>query len=229
MRMTTACTAWLLPASIALSCAAPVHAQALKQTSFPDGTGSIGLGNGWTLNGAYRGSPHCQGPDGCHVILGLPWAIVPPDSSLRSLPSVAQSPIASPNDLVGALVEVLTKRSKARVLSVRMRPAPSPTPGAPAAYLLYEYVRDGQTFVGIGYFTPLVYGPGDPWQLYSSAVIAPKDKFTKHIKTMMAMWKSWRPNGKPPLAGSESARIDEAIRDSYDSFAEIQKEFRKLL
>jgi hypothetical protein len=224
-------TTALVATTVAIVCAVPCFAQKvnLKQTQFEDGTGSIGLAPGWQLTGAYRGSPQCQGPDGSVVILGVPWAMIRPDSSLTSLPAAAQSPIAQPNDLVGALREVLAKKAQATLKSVRMRPAPSANPGAPAAYFLYEYVQNGRTYVALGYFTALDYGPGNPWQLYSSAVTAPKEKFTKMLPTMMAMWKSWRPNGQAPLAGSESAKIDEIIKDRSERMDEIQKQFRKLL
>ena len=188
---------------------APAYSQnvTLKETPFPDGTGSIGLAPGWKLAGAYRGSPQCLGPDGSAIALGLPWAMIRPDSSLTSLPAAQQSPIASPNDLVGAVREVLAKKVQATLKSVRMRPAPSPNPGSPAAYLFYEYVQNGRTYTALGYFTALDYGPENPWQLYSSAVVAPKEKFTKNIRAMMAMWKSWKPNGQAQMAGSESAKV----------------------
>jgi hypothetical protein len=222
----------LAATAVAIVCAAPeyAHAQKLKQKQFEDGTGSIGLANGWTFQGAYRGSAQCSGPDGAIVAVGVPWTILRPDSSVAGLPAAGQTPIAQVGDLIGALREVLGKKAGAQLISVRTRPAAAPNPGVPAVYAMYEYQYQGKTYAALSYLTALDYGSGSPaWQLYASAVIAPKAQFTKMLPTMMAMWKSWRPNGNAPLAGSESAKIDAIIRDKYKSLDAIQKEFRKLL
>jgi hypothetical protein len=220
----------VLATAAAIVCTIPGYAQApkLKTVPFADGTGSIGVAPGFRVGGVYRGAIQCNGPDGAWLNLGTPWAMISPGSSLTTLPTAATSAIAHPSDLSGALREVLAKNVKARLLSLNARPAPPAIPGAPAAYFLYEYEQNGRRFTALGYFTALVYD-NEQWQLYSSAVGAPKEVFIKKLPTMMAMWKSWRPNGKPPLAGSESAKIDEIIRDRMDSTERMQKEFRKLL
>lgn len=223
----------IICAIVAMIAAAPVFAQKaakLKQTQFGDGTGSIGIPAGWKLAGAYRGSAQCEGPGGALVALGVPWTILLPGSAAAETPAGAQHPTARSGDLIGALREVIVKLGNATLKSVRTRPAPPAVPGAPAVYALYEYVQNGKRYVALSYLTALDYGGGSPaWQLYASAVIAPKDKFTKLLPTMMAMWKSWRPNGKAPLAGSESAKVDAIIRDRYNSLDKIQKQFREEL
>lgn len=208
------------------------HAQApkLKTATFEDGTGTIGLAPGWKMSGAYRGSVQCQGPNDSLVALGIPWAILRPDSSVAQLPAAMQTPLAMSGDLIGALREVLGKKANATLKTVRTRPAAPANPGAPAVYALYEYEKDGKTYVALSYLTALDYGSGSPaWQEYASAIIAPKEKFTAMLPAMMAMWKSWKPNGRAPLAGSESAKVDEIIRNNYKSLDRIQQQFRKLL
>jgi hypothetical protein len=182
----------------------------LKTTEFPDGTGTIGLPAGWRIDGAYRGAVGCKGPGGSAVVMGFPWVIQRPDHEVNNMAVRVEGPRARVGDLAGALREVLA-HNKGRLVSLRSKPAPSGLPGIPAVYFLYEYQRDGQTLVGMGYFSTI----GDPndtvlpyWQLYSSAVIAPKERFMKDLPTMMAIWNSWRPNGQKPREGSNSALID---------------------
>lgn len=205
-------------------------APALKTTQFPDGTGSIGVAPGWKLGETYRGSCSLSGPGDTAVVLGIPWAILRPDSSVASLPAGQQTPMANPGDLATALREVITKRAQARLTSLRMRPAPSATPNVPAAQCMYEYELNGKIFSALGYLTTLDYGASSPaWQLYASAVIAPKPRFMKELPTMLAVWKSWRPNGQAPKAGSESAKFDEMMQKNRENYDKMQAEFRKLL
>lgn len=81
-----------------------------------------------------------------------------------------------------------------------------------------SFATGGKTYAVVGYFAALVY-PGAPlWQLYSSAVLAPKARFVKQLPTLMAVWKSWHPNGHNPAEGSHSAEMDK-----------IQRQFREQL
>lgn len=208
----------------------PAAAQTLKQTPFDDGTGSIGLPTGWQINNAYRGSVTCTGPNGAAVVLALPWMIVDPNSSVITLPSTAQHPIARPGDIGVALREVLQKRFGATLKSLHVAAATEFSPGVPAYYLLYEYERNGTAMTGLGYFTTLYYGQSSPgWQLYSSAVVAPREQFPQMVQTMLQMWRSWRPNGREPREGSSSALFDKILQDKQLSHERISKEFRKLL
>lgn len=217
----------ILAAVAATTLAAPQKG-GLKQTGFPDGTGSIGLPAGWDIESANRGQVQVGNGKGELVILGMPWAVLRPDA----LPGLdtSRSAQARPGDLFAALREVLAKNTGSRLLSVRGRPAPQAQQGAPAAFLLYEFESGGQTFTGLGYFATLDYGPSSPsWQLYSSAVIAPKARFTKSLPTMMAIWRSWRANGADPLRGSQSAELDEILRGRRESYEKIQAAFRAKL
>jgi hypothetical protein len=182
----------------------------LKTTELEDGTGTIGLPAGWRIDGSYRGAVGCKGPGGSSVVMGFPWVIQRPDHPNNNMEIQVPGPRARVGDLAGALREVLAN-NKARLTSLRSRPAPEGLPGVPARFFLYEYQRDGNTTMGMGYFTAV----GDPsdtvlpyWQLYSSAVLAPKERFLQDLPTMMAIWNSWRPNGKKPREGSNGAMID---------------------
>lgn len=216
--------------AVLLGTTAPVAAQGLTQTPFDDRTGSIGLAPGWQINNAYRGSVTCTGPNNSLVVLGLPWTIVNPnDGRIMTLPSVRQQPIARVGDIVGAWREVLAKRFGARLLSVRGNPTTGFSRGVPAYHLLYEYEQNGRRGVGLGYFTVLSYGPNDPWQLYSSYVVAYREDFQQTVQTMVSMWRSWRPNGQEPREGSTSAMWDDILRERRLSYEFWQREFREQL
>jgi len=205
----------------------PVAAQALHQTQFDDGTGSIGLPEGWHISGAYRGAVQCTGPNGAAIVMKMPWAILSPQSSLMGLPAAQQTPVAMPGDIMTALREVLQKKVGASLKSVR---ASRVRGASPAYYLLYEYVQGGRSYTALGYFAPLTYGPSSPsWQLYSSAVVAPTPVFPKMLRTMLSMWRSWHPNGEEPLEGSSSAIFDKIMKQKRLSQEIIQEQFREQL
>jgi len=201
----------------------------LTQARLSDGTGTIGLAPGFQMGEAYRGSVSAVHPNGSTISLGIPYVVVSPDSSLLSLPSAQQSPIAYPGDLGTALREVLAKRFQARLVSLISRPAPQAIAGVPAYYAMYDFVQNGVMYAGIGYFTTLSYGPNDPWQMYSSVIVAPRANFAQMYPALMAMWRSWRPNGQEPLAGSQSAKIEAILKDSRQSYEKMQEAFRKNL
>ena len=210
---------------------APVYAQngKLKTTAFPDGTGSIGLAPGWHIDNAYRGAVACAGPNGAVVILKMPYVILRPESSVAQLPGAAQQPIARAGDIVGALRAIMVKNGGV-LGKVRGKRLQSLDSGAPAYLLHYEFKQGGKQWTAIGYFATLDYGSSQPmWQLYSSAVAAPTTQFTKTAPAMLAMWKSWRPNGNKPSEGSTSAVFDDILKDRKASYEEIQKKFREQL
>lgn len=202
----------------------------LRQTPFPDGTGSIGLPEGWQIGYNYRGTVSCTGGNGLSVVLGYPWTIIPPNSSIIDLQGVQQQQaIARQGDVLTALKEVLTKRAGARLLSVRSRTAPASVAGVPAYYLMYEFSDKGVRYTAIGYFTSLIYGVQDPWQLYASAIIAPTNSFVRNYPTLMAIWRSWKPNGQEPIASSQSGQIDELLRKRRERLDQMQEAFRQVL
>jgi hypothetical protein len=211
----------------------------LKTTELEDGTGTIGLAPGWKIDGSYRGTVGCKGPGGSAVVMGFPWVVQRPEHPVTNMPENPGGPKARLGDLPAALREVLA-HNKARLTSLRSRSAPSGLAGVPASYFLYEYERDGKTFVGLGYFTTIG-APEDVlpyWQLYSSAVIAPKERFMQDLPTMMAIWNSWRPNGKRPREGSNGALIDaireanqkraqDTLKSQQEAFDRMNERFRK--
>ncbi|MGC4042416.1 MAG: hypothetical protein QM758_01275 [Armatimonas sp.] len=206
--------------------AAQAPAPKLTTKEFPDGTGTIGMPAGWKIDGSYRGTVFVDGPAGQKVIMGMAFVIGRPDHPANNQGIPYNGPMGQDGDLAGALQAVLAKNGT-RLISLRSRPAPSPAPGVPAAYFLYEMESKGKRVISLGYFSALIDG-GDQtlpyWQLYSSAVMAPKADFMKELPTMMAMWNSYRPSGTKPREGSDGAMIDAAVKDGLARRRQTLKE-----
>ena len=219
---------WFVPALVALLvalCPPSAHAQHLRQTSFADGTGSVGLPPGWKIVEGYHGTVFCAKQSDMYARFGMPWTVDRPDSPVSRIPAPYKLAIAPIGDLPDAVRAVLGTVG-ARLVSLRSRPAPQTFPGVPASYFLYRFVQGGKEYTALGYFTTINPGGDSPyWSLYSSAVSARTPLFMKSLPMLMAMWNSWRPNGQTPRAGSQSAVIDEEIKHSKDSFAKLNEKF----
>ncbi len=219
---------WFVLAVTALvwtACSAPVPAQQLKQTNFEDGTGSVGLPAGWKILEAYHGTVSCAKQTDLSVRFGMPWVIDRPDSQISRFAASSHVPVAPIGDVPTAIRGILGIIG-AHLVSLRSRPAPAAFAGVPAYYLLYRFTVGKNDYTGLGYFTTINPGMDSPyWNLYSSAVIARTPLFMKSLPTMMAMWKSWRPNGQKPKAGSESAVIDEMIEHNTNTYAQLNAKF----
>ncbi|MES2462437.1 MAG: hypothetical protein V4671_17785 [Armatimonadota bacterium] len=209
--------------------AAAKPAVKLKTQELPDGTGTIGLPAGWVINGAYRGTVFCRGPQNGNVTMGHAFVISRPDHPVNQMGIRTSAPMARDGDLVGALQGVL-RGANNKLISLRTRPAPSATPGVPALYCLYEMEAGGKHVTALGYFTSLADDDGTLpyWQLYCSVVMISKDVFVKELPTLMAMWNSWRPNGAKPKEGSVGAMIDATIADSTRRRAQTLKEQQEM-
>ena len=203
----------------------PVYAQSLKQTNFEDGTGSVGLPAGWRIIEAYHGTVSCAKQADMSVRFGMPWVIDRPDSSISQFAASSHVPVAPIGDLPDAIRGILGIIG-AHLVSLRSRPAPAAFPGVPAYYLIYRFTQGKNDYTGLGYFTTINPSMGSPyWNMYSSAVIARTSLFMKSLPTMMSMWRSWRPNGQKPKAGSESAVIDEMIAHTKNTYDQLNAKF----
>lgn len=196
----------------------------LTTKEFPDGTGTIGLPAGWSIEGSYRGTVGCNGPESQKAIMGMAFIIGRPDHPNNNLGIPYNGPMGRDGDLAGALRAVLEKGGT-RLISLRSREARSPEPGIPAAYFLYEMEYKGKRTTALGYFSAIIDRTQTLgyWELYSSAVMAPKETFVKEFPTLMAIFDSYRPNGKKPKEGSDGAMIDEAIAANLKARRETLK------
>jgi hypothetical protein len=201
----------------------------LRQTQFSDGTGSIGLAPGFQITENYKGSVSCVHSNGASIALGIAFVLIRPDSSVLSLPGARQHPIARAGDVGTALREILGKTYKAKLVRLRARSAPQAIARVPAYYVMYEFVQSSRSFTAIAYITSFDYGADNPWQLYVSAIVATTKNFVKMYPTMMSMWRSWKPNGQQPVAGSQSKIIDDILKDRRERMDTMQAAFRESL
>jgi hypothetical protein len=81
--------------------AAGAPAAALQQTPFPDGSGSIGLPDGWTITGAHAGQVIAKGPGSAGLHFDWPIPVVDPRSQ-GSRSGGAAGPVAIPYGTDGA-------------------------------------------------------------------------------------------------------------------------------
>lgn len=211
----------------------------LKTTEFPDGTGTIGLPPGWIIDGSYRGACGCKGPNRAAVLMGMGWMVMTPGNELDAFTG-KKSAVAPLGDLPRALREVLAANGS-RLITLRSRRAPSAMPGVPAVNFLYDYDSKGMIFSALGYYSMIGDDPSQSyWQLYSSAVAAPKERFIQELPTLTAIYASWKPNGQKPKAGSNGAMIDavieanrkmndENMKSQRESFDRMNAQFRQVL
>jgi hypothetical protein len=52
----------------------------LRQTPFPDNSGSIGLPAGWRITGGFQGAIHAEGPDGSQIHYGVTIPVMDPNN-----------------------------------------------------------------------------------------------------------------------------------------------------
>jgi hypothetical protein len=96
-------------------------AAVLHQTPFPDGSGSIGLPDGWTITGAHAGQVIAKGPGGAGLRFGWPILVLDPNDprSRGAMRGGAASPVAIPYGTDGgatfksAITQLFQKQGKA--------------------------------------------------------------------------------------------------------------------
>lgn len=124
-------------------------------------------------------------------------------------------PLRRDGDLAGALQAVLASNG-IRLISLRTREMTSPQPGVPAALFLGELEYKGKRMAALGYFSAIIDTTQtlSYWELYSSMIMTPKETFVQEFPTLVAIWDSYRSNGKKPKEGSNGAMIDAAIAEN---------------
>jgi len=183
--------------------AAPPRVEPLRQVGFPDGSGTIGLPEGWAITSYRNATVEAYGQGG-NIALGVRYTV--PVNALPGFPGL-HGPMLPPGQALMALTDSNMRgalsRGEARMSIIEERP--TPTQSGQAAYVHYknrsrEFAREGLALV---FCSPVDY---NHWQLYFSVVLADEDKFADLFPTMWAMWKSWSIN--PAVF---RARMDEEL------------------
>jgi hypothetical protein len=194
----------------------------LRETPFPDGSGSIGLPAGWQITSAARGGVHAAGPNGESIHLGVYLRVADPRSpqtqmalrSGRPLPG-APSVYPSGGDLVQALLAVVQQ-----VHQKEHMPTPTinitSTQKMPTSHIVTDSVllmadidaHDGKGLMASSLLVcalrPIT---GGDWAITINQGSVPKALAEQEWPTITAIANSWRQNGAVIQAQTQ-AQID---------------------
>jgi hypothetical protein len=187
---------------------APPRVEPLRQAAFPDGSGSIGLPEGWVITDYRNATVEAYGQGG-HIVLGVRYTV--PVNALPGFPGM-HGPMLPPSQALMAWTDSNMRgalsRGEARMTIIEERP--TPTQSGRASYVHYknhsrEFAREGLALV---LCSPVDY---NDWQLYLSLVFADENRFPDLFPTMWAMWKSWTIS--PAVF---RARMDEELANMHE-------------
>ncbi len=162
---------------------APQQVQ-LTPTQLPDGSGRIGLAQGWRVVNSYKGTVDVQGPHGEIMGLGLPVFV---NSKMMGgmYPNV---PKVDFNDPVRAALDYAAfMHQQVRVIDAK----PVQTAAAGRwAFMRFQTVINNIPCDGLGLYGIM---PVDQTQgmLYISYAISRSQDFRSSLPLMWAMWQSW--------------------------------------
>ena len=198
----------------------------LTTTTFPDGTGSIGLAPGWKLDDQKRESIIISGPGGASLRLGQYSSTIQP----RAVQFGAEQYFTVIDDLSNpvagtqAYIEQANRRAgnpmRLRVLEVK----PVSGGGGMNAVMMHYLIEGRDKQEGYGFFAagPVGNGMG---QLYSSFAVGSPAAFKKGLVPMLAMWRS----KKTHFAAKAFTELPAEMVLRMETMKEQAKEVRKLL
>ncbi len=182
----------------------------LRQTPFPDGSGSIGLPDGWQITSAARGGVHAAGPNGESIHLGVYWPILDPRNpqtqmSLRSgrpLPG-AYTAYPSGGDLVQAFLAVAQQVHQKQhipmpTINITSSKKMQTSQMVTDSVLLMADIdaHDGKGLMAssilVSALRPIT---GGSWAITVNQGTVPKQLADKEWPTITAIANSWRQNG----------------------------------
>jgi hypothetical protein len=212
----------------------------LQTYNFPDGTGSIGVPDGWTCNSQTIGGAVVRGPADQAVALDIGGQVdVPNGQTLRMAQMGGQNPATilvapfspDPATALTNLIEAMNRVQQTRagpvstvdqVINQQPRqPGPGMTDGHAAVIeLAMTRTLNGQSrkFHSIQLFAVFTFNGGqDTWNFYGSQELAPEETFKQDLPVMNAIFDSLKENGaaiqaKGEAEGKEVQQIVDATR-----------------
>jgi hypothetical protein len=192
---------------------APPDGITLNRQSFADGSGSIGVPEGWRMLGGGRGMVDLVNADGAQAHIAIQFPIWDPRAGLAD-PTRMQLPFIY--DPLQAMIAV-TKR----VFSTQNKVAPAidildvhavnPPMGAGRAALVHGRTQGAQPveFVTLSNSAPM---SGYAWMFYATTLQAPPQHFARDYPVMLAIWKSYRADAayERSLAADTANTLSEA-------------------
>ncbi len=200
---------------------------ALHVVPFPDGTGHIGIAEGWIAQSLGQGAAVLVGPDGAQVSMGVSVRALDPRGSAYQMnrqmagmgmppPGLVLEYVADPAHAFVAVNSALMMQGgqpDPQMRIVEAKPAAGP-PGAISAFITATFHRDGiaRRVRGMVYlYAPMQNGY---WMLSGNLASAPDAAYDRDEPTLQAMFDSFSIDhdaiGQQIAAGAASASADQA-------------------
>jgi hypothetical protein len=210
----------------------------LRQFNFPDGTGSIGLPEGWHTNSqSEMGGIVVQGPGDQLMLLGVPATVVTPNSQMARMqrqfrgpraPAMLVAPFTTPLEVFENLVPQLSRASMSQGAPgfAIDNPVPLQTykarqPGGRAAQFtvgVTERQRHYKALVQIE-IDPV---PPDSFTMFQTAYRAPDATFDRDVPVMVEIANSVHENGQ--VVWRNANQQIAARKQQNDAFQRSQRE-----
>jgi hypothetical protein len=194
---------------------------ALTMTPFPDGTGRIGVANGWTATMLGGGCAVLVRADGAQVSVGVSVRALDPRGSAYQMNPLVVPYVADPAQAFVAINRALMTQGGQPDPEMRIVEA-NPSPAVPgAAYVSATYRKNSvlrRVRGTVRLFPPMQTGE---WMLFGNLISAPDATFDEDEPVLLAMLNSFSPGSgatanqtaAPNTAGApslEQAREDQA-------------------
>jgi hypothetical protein len=155
-----------------------VAAQPLTRTRIPDGSGTIGLAQGWRINYAYKGAMDIFSP---YPNSGMSLGAV------LTVPYTSRDPVQAFVMMSQQNAQRAGKRLEVQILD--SRPVQWQQ-GGRAALIRARGIVDGQSYE---YYSLIAITPfqGNQVFYYTSQISAPSESFGRILPTALATWASW--------------------------------------
>lgn len=185
----------VMPASAgAQQAQAPIDPASLQwvPVTFPDGSGSMRLPQGWTVTSAANGGVDANGLQGA-VSLGAAFQVYTPAAAqgLYVRPPLIAN-YADPATALQSIMPQLYAASGGQIRITRIvEQQPTEYPGGQAAFVSYDTEAPGQQWRSLSL---VVCAPvnNELWMYYMSTVASPRDQFARNLPVLMECWKNWR-------------------------------------
>lgn len=211
--------------------AAPApEAQNWRRVTFPDGSGSVELPEGWQVVASAQGMADIVGPAGGYAALGIWTPVVDPTMAMQMQQMLGATPglVAPYSDPPSALQQVFpyldqgaSQRQVKRIIA--QAPVASPA-GGQAAYIDFEYrtTDSGKTHDRRGVSLVITMPGYGQWVYYFSMVSSPVQNFEQLLPTMARIWESYQVAGQVlrerlETARSDLAEVDRILRQSQET------------
>ncbi len=214
--------------------AAPLPAAAhvpLTTYRFPDGTGTVGLAQGWrtTAQTAMQGFA-INGPGDARVAIGIAYSVYAPPGP--GLPTALVGPLVGPADALRGLAPQLSRLNMQQggpalaIDGITVRAAAKAgIPGGRAATLSYNVTESGKGpqkhYRALATIETAPNGQG-LWMMFVNEVRAPDARFDRDLPVMLQIATSFRENAA--VINQTSQQNLRASNESFEAYQQAQRE-----